>query len=380
MTVGRDPAILVVDDESAVQRLLVKSLERSGYADVKSASSVEEASNILSTSPVDLVLTDMQMPGESGLDLLEQIRGRWPDVASMMVTGRDDAELADRALDMGAYGYIIKPFKHNEVVINVGNALRRQRLEQDNAQHRDQLEEKVKERTNDLWSAVTQLEQAQEDLERSHSETIRRLAIAAEFRDEETGRHVARMSLYCELLAGSAGYDSHASASIRAASQMHDVGKIGVPDSILLKPLGLTAEEQAVMQRHAEIGHKILGGSDSPLLDLAATIAWTHHEKFDGNGYPRGLSGTEIPIEGRIAAICDVFDALTTNRVYRRAYPVGAAVEMMKDARGEHFDPKLLDLFLEHLPEVLDIRDRHDPGGLSPAASVLGDRGWEDLR
>jgi putative two-component system response regulator len=172
----------------------------------------------------------------------------------------------------------------------------------------------------------------------------------------ETGKHIDRMSRYCALLAGKVGLESARVDLIRVASPMHDVGKIAIPDSILLKPGSLTAEERRVMERHTEIGYQILSGSRAELLQLAADLAWTHHERFDGRGYPRGLSGEEIPLEGRIAAVADVFDALTTDRVYRKALPLEEAVGMMQGERAKHFDPDILDLFVDSLEDVEAIR------------------------
>jgi putative two-component system response regulator len=193
----------------------------------------------------------------------------------------------------------------------------------------------------------------------SQRRTVERLARAAEFRDEETANHTERVSRYCGLLAAQSGLDDRRSELIAAASMMHDIGKLGIPDSILRKPGALNIHERLHMQRHAEYGRRILAGEADPLLDLAAAIAWTHHERWDGGGYPRRLGGTEIPLEGRIVAIGDVFDALTSNRVYRPAMSVDHAVALMRASRGTHFDPQLLDLFIDAMPEVLDIRRRH---------------------
>jgi PAS domain S-box-containing protein len=206
-----------------------------------------------------------------------------------------------------------------------------------------------------LMYDVTVEKEAQESLRRSHEETVRRLARAAEFRHDETGAHIERMSRYCELIAGRVGFDPEHCEQFRIASPMHDVGKIGISDAELRKAGPLNAEERAEVERHADIGYRILAGSGAELLDLAATIAWTHHERFDGEGYPRGLEGEAIPLPGRIAAVADVFDALTTDRVYRPAYPYPEAVEMMQAERGAHFDPRVLDAFLSADAEVREI-------------------------
>ena len=351
--------ILIVDDEATVARQLQRILTAHDYLCL-TASSADQARKQLADRHVDLILCDVNMPGESGLDLLEETARIYPETATVLVTGMDDTELAERALAMGAYGYVIKPFEANEIIIDVSNALRRRTLEIENKRHRERLESRVEERTAELWSAIRRLEHADKDLRKSREETVRRLSLAAEFRDDETAQHVNRMSLYCELIFRRRAEDYDKCELMRTASAMHDVGKIGIPDRILLKAGPLTDEEFEVMRSHASIGHRILDGSDSDLLVVAAGIALTHHEWWDGSGYPRGLKGTDIPLEGRVAAIADVFDALTSDRVYRKGYSFGEAVEIMSKERGTHFDPELLDLFLDSLDEVIQISVRRE--------------------
>ncbi len=348
-------SILIVDDEPAVCRHLSRLLTGRNYA-CSTASSAAEARTLLEADHFDLVLCDVKMPGESGIDLLDEIALTYPDTAMVMVTGLDDTELAEHALEMGAYGYVIKPFEPNEMLIDVSNALRRRTLEIENRRHREKLESMVEERTAELWTAIRRLEKAEKHLRESREDTVRRLSVAAEFRDDDTARHVNRMSLYCELLFKKLGQDYDQCELMRTASAMHDVGKIGIPDRILLKAGPLTDPEFDVMRTHASIGHRILDGSDSDLLLKAAEIALTHHEWWDGTGYPNGLNGEEIPLEGRVAAIADVFDALTSDRVYRKRFTFGEAVEMMSAEKGTHFDPQLLDLFLDSLDEVIRIQ------------------------
>jgi putative two-component system response regulator len=351
--------LIVVDDEEAVGRRLALILERNGYScDV--AAGAAQAQAALRAQNYDLLLTDTEMPGTSGLELIMQVAREHPEMATMIVTGKDETTLAHSALELGAYGCVVKPFEPNEVVINVANALRRRALEVENRHHRMRLEQMIRDRTSELWNAVARLEQAERELRLSREETIQRLSIAAELRDNETAKHIQRMSGYCELLARLAGEDAETCELIRVASQMHDVGKIGIPDHILMKPGALTPEERRIMEGHAEIGYKILGGSRSELLMAAASIAYTHHERVDGDGYPRGLTEDQIPLEGRIAAIADVFDALTSNRVYKRAYAFGKAVETMRAGRGTQFDADLLDLLLGSLDAVLEIKARHE--------------------
>jgi putative two-component system response regulator len=320
------------------------------------------------------MLCDVNMPGESGMDLVRSMLGEHPHTAAIMVTGLDSSVLANAALDMGAFGYIIKPFESNEVLIDVANALRRRRLEMENRLHREHLEDIVRTRTMALQQALEWLERSEKELRLSREETIQRLAIAAEFRDSSTAQHIHRMSHYCELLARKAGLSPERCELIRTASPMHDIGKIGTPDHVLLKPGKFTHDEFSVIARHAEIGYRILSGSDAELLKVAAVIAYTHHERFDGTGYPRGLKGDAIPIEGRIASIADAFDALTTKRVYKPAFELSHAIELMLKHRGQHFDPELLDIFLASIDDVSRIHDRYaDP-------VLLKDRVTQDVR
>jgi putative two-component system response regulator len=353
--------ILIVDDEDQIRTLLARLLTTQGY-DCLTAESPTAARKILATTPVALVLSDLNMPGESGLDFTQEVIEQYPETAVVMVTGMDDRSYADVALKHGAYGYVLKPFKPNELIINVGNALRRRTLEIESRDHLQQLERIVHDRTATLRDTIAQLESSDIELRRLREETIRRLSWAAEFRNQETGEHIVRMSLYCALLAQLARLDPERVEDIRVASPMHDVGKIGIPDQILLKPGQLTDAERKVMEGHTEMGHDILAGSGVELLDLAALMALTHHERIDGAGYPAGIAGDAIPIEGRIAAVADVFDALTSDRVYRPAFDPHEAREMMEQERGTQFDAELLDLFFGAFEDVLAIRRTADVG------------------
>ena len=349
--------VLVVDDEPQVQQLIARILERHGFR-CELAASAEEARKLLESKAnnFQLMLCDVNMPGESGLELLSSTLASHPEVAALMVTGADDPEMAESAIELGAFGYLTKPFRPNELMINIVNALHRRRLELENRAHRAMLENAVEARTAALSEAVSRLQRSEQELRTHQEETVKRLSSMAELRDLETGRHLERMSSYCALISERFDFDRERIELMRIASPMHDVGKIGIPDNILLKPSTLTPEEREVMQQHTEIGYRILSGSDAELLTLAAVLAWTHHERFDGSGYPRGLSGEEIPIEGRIAAVADVFDALTSDRIYRPAFNVEEAVSMMRDQRGAHFDPEVLDRFLNAMEKVEEIR------------------------
>lgn len=355
---GTPTRILVVDDEDAVRRTIGRILERSGY-EAATAWDPQSALAQLERGHFALVLSDVNMPQGSGIDLVRTIVARYPDTATVMCTGLDDAAIAHTAIEIGAYGYIVKPFEPNEILIAIMNALRRRELEFENRNHREHLEDMVKARTTDLWTAISGLERTQKELRVSREETMQRLSIAAEFKDQETGAHVRRMSLYCALLTERLGRDASRCEELRLASQMHDVGKIGIPDEILSKPGPLTLEEWKVMKQHPAIGHRILSNSTSGVLNLAAAIALTHHERLDGTGYPQGLVEDEIPFAGKIAAVADVFDALTTDRIYRKAFSLEESLEMMREGRGDHFDPKILDCFLHSMDRVLGIKELH---------------------
>jgi len=352
------PELLIVDDDEALRRWEERVICERGYS-CDSAGDADDARGHLLRSVYQLVLLDVNMPGETGMELLNHIRSNHPAVAVVMLTGEDDLKLAMTAIEQGAYGYMVKPVGSGELLINVANALHRRRRELENRRLVQRLRATVDERSHELDEALQDLELSETKVWVSQAETIFRLARLVEFRDEETGHHLHRMSSYCELLGRRMGFSEERCELVRLASQLHDVGKVAIPDSILLKRGKLTTEEFEVIKGHAEIGFQMLGGSASEVVQLGALIARTHHERWDGGGYPRGLAGEEIPIEGRIAAVADVFDALTSDRVYRSALPLKSAIEMMQDERSCHFDPELLRMFLAARPEIEAIRQAY---------------------
>jgi cyclic di-GMP phosphodiesterase len=352
------PELLIADDEDALRRWEERVMREQGYS-CEGAGDAAAVRERLSEDSYQLALLDVNMPGESGIELLGHIRRAHPEVAVLMVTGEDSTELAMHAIEQGAYGYLIKPVAAGELLINVANALHRRRAELQNSRLLARLKDTVNERSHELEEALQDLELSETKVRVSQAETIFRLARMVEFRDEETGHHLHRMSSYCQILARKSGFTEHHCELIRLASQLHDVGKVAVPDSILLKPGKLAPEEFEIIKNHAETGFQMLSGSTSEVVQLGALIARTHHERWDGSGYPRGLAGEDIPPEGRIAAVADVFDALTSDRVYRSALPATSAIELMRSERGSHFDPQLLDLFIEALGEVEAIRQAY---------------------
>lgn len=340
---GAVSKILLVDDEPFICELLSRWLTSDGY-ECSSAHNGEDALKALGDDSFQLIVSDIMMPGMSGIDLLTIVRKLFPDVAVIMATAVDDRKTGIMTLEIGAYGYIIKPFDRNEISINVANALERRRLTLVSREYEHELEKKVMERT-------TQIREREEEI-------ILRLLSATGFRDDETGAHVKRIGLYSAIIAKALGWPSDRVEMIRLAAPMHDVGKIGIPDRVLLKPGRLTPEEFEIMKQHAEIGASILSGSTVPLLQMAQEIAWGHHERHDGSGYPRGLSGHTVPPSAAICAVVDVYDALVNNRVYRPALPENEALSIMIAGSGEHYGPEYFDCFLSVLPELRRIRDQ----------------------
>jgi putative two-component system response regulator len=350
--------LLIVDDEAQARRPLRRTLERAGHQ-VLEASNVAEAQAVLDAEPVELVLCDVNMPGGSGLELVRSIVARGSEIAVVMLTGVDDPAVADESLTIGAYGYLVKPVGGNEALINVSSNLRRRELELARRQYVEELESKILNRTAALRDALDELELGRAAVLDAEREAVERLVTALSIRSEETGAHIQRVGRFSVLLAGLAGVAPWSEDEIRMAAMLHDVGKIGIPDSILLKPGPLDPEERAVIERHAVLGNRLLADGRSAVLVLGAQIALSHHEHWDGSGYPNGLSEDQIPIAGRIVSIADVFDALTSDRVYRRAMPVPDAVEFMRARRGRQFDPDLLDMFLGSTDQLEVIRAEH---------------------
>lgn len=354
--------ILIVDDEPANVALLERILSKAGYTNLRTTSDPREGLKLWQEFQPDLLLLDLTMPHVDGFAFMRGVQeSAWLATAGyvpiLVLTADVTARTRDRALGSGAKDFLTKPFDTTEVRLRIKNLLETRSLHVSLSEVNHLLEDRVRERTRALADSLNELSTAHTDLRMSRQETIERLSIAAEFRDDDTGQHIHRMSRYAAILARTVAHDEERCSLIQMATQMHDVGKIGIPDRVLLKPRKLSPEEREIMERHAQIGHDILAGSEAELLQLAATIALTHHERFDGTGYPNGLSGEAIPLEGRIAAIADVFDALTNDRVYRRAFPLMKALDIMKEGKGSHFDPTLLDLFFDALPDILAVKD-----------------------
>jgi len=338
--------ILIVDDESVNLKLLDKMLSAQGYSNLVLVQDSRQVLEIYRQTRTDLILLDINMPHLDGFEVMEQLKALndplFPPV--VILTAQHGQDFLLRALNSGARDFITKPFYCNELLARVRNMLDAQLMHRMLHDQKAVLDEMVQTRTAEL--------------RRTRLQVVQQLGRAAEYRDNETGNHILRMSHISALLAKSIGWNEADCELMLHASPMHDIGKIGIPDHILLKPDKLEPEEWEIMKSHAVIGANILEGDDSDLMKCAGEIALTHHEKWDGSGYPYGLSGEAIPLTGRIAALADVFDALTSARPYKKAWTLEAAVDLIKENRGIHFDPELVAVFLEQLPEILKIRDQ----------------------
>jgi putative two-component system response regulator len=349
------PRVLVVDDVPELRSWNRRILESNGYRCTEAADA-ESARAALRDSGFELALLDVNLPGESGIDLLRHLRIEHPQVAALMVTGEDDLALATLAIELGAYGYLVKPVRAGELTINVVNVLHRRRREESLRRRVERLQGGSERRQVGAMRDAIAAAEHEPLVEALQDEAIRRLVRLAEVRDDETGKHMVRMGRYCELIALQLGLPEDWAQRLGLASELHDIGKVAIPDSILLKPGRLTEAEFEVMKTHSEIGHGLLCDADADVMRLAASVALSHHERWDGCGYPRAIAGAAIPIEGRIAAVADVFDALTNDRVYRPALPVRLAVATMEQSRESHLDAAILDAMHGAFEEIERVR------------------------
>jgi putative two-component system response regulator len=336
--------ILAVDDEESNLLLLRQILERDGYTSVETTTEPSRVPGMFADSHPRLVLLDLHMPQMDGFELMERLNtttGERRSIAFLVLTADATEETKRRALSMGARDFLTKPLDRIELLLRVRNLLQVEELQDRLFAQNADLEDEVAERTRDL--------------EQARLEILERLALAAEYRDDDTQEHAWRIGRTCVLLAIGLGLPHREVDLIRRAAPLHDIGKVGIPDAILLKPGRLTAEEFETIKTHTTIGAEILSRSRSPLLVMAEEIALAHHERWDGRGYPFGLEREQIPVPGRIVAVADVFDALTHERPYKRAWPVREALAEILQQAGRQFDPEVVQAFsrLEH-PTLLE--------------------------
>ena len=351
--------ILIVDDDPDVRRVHAKLVQGIGHEAETAADGFEALAKLV--LGIDLVLLDLQMPSMDGFEVARRIRAM-PEYAMLpiiMVTGRDGSGEHRTAMEVGVNDFISKPINAEELALRSRWLLELKhaydRLNKENVE----LDHLVRRRTDELREALEEMSETKRRIYDAHLDTIRRLTIASELKDEDTAGHIERIGRYAEVLAENADLPPNTVETIRHAAPMHDVGKLGVPDAILLKPGKLNGEEWVAMQAHASLGAELLAGSDSPVIRMGERIARCHHERWDGTGYPDGLAGEDIPLEARICAVVDFFDATTMDRPYRRALPVAHVLDLMSEGSGTHFDPGILDVFFKCLPGIMDVRADH---------------------
>ena len=328
--------ILTVDDEATIRTLMVEMLSGRGF-EARSCSSAEEALELMQRESFDLVISDLHMPTMSGVELLEEVKKKHPRVAFLMATGVADVRVGIEAMQKGASDYLVKPIGLNTLASSVERALKLKRMEIELEKYRRNLESMVEQRTRQLRAAMRRIEH-------TYDETLEALGAALDLRDTETAGHSHRVTRYCLELAERCGCIPDQMKQIRRGAYLHDIGKIGIPDSILLKEGKLDPEETAVMQSHVRIGYDVV--CRIAFLAGAAEIVLTHQERWDGTGYPQGLAGQEIPVGARIFAIADTLDAMTSDRPYRRALELSAAREEISREAGRQFDPEIVRVFL----------------------------------
>ena len=353
-------SILIVDEDVAMRETISRWFRDAG-CHCAEAGDARGALDHLRRHDVDLVTLSATLPEGSGLDLLAEVKEQWPDIEVIALTPTDSSATGIEAMSRGAYVYVSRPVDRDGLVLQTQKALERRKLILQTRRHTRTLEEKVREQMNAIH--------------RAHEETILRLVNASRYRDEETGAHIKRTGLYCEVFAEALGWPAEQVANIRMAAPMHDLGKIGIPDAILRKPGKLTADEFQVMKTHTLIGAKMLEGSESGILHMAREIALCHHERWDGLGYPRGRKELAIPEPARILTLVDVYDALTHRRVYHEAMSEEEALATMTEERGRHFDSFLFGVFTALVPEMRRIAranpDEHVDQDLGPMPHPL---------
>jgi len=340
----KNARILIVDDEQINVELLRRLLERAGFSRIESTNDSREAVDLYLNFRPDLIVLDLHMPHRDGLEVLDELNAiaEASYLPILMLTGDDTQEAKREALSRGAKDFLNKPFHSDEVLLRIGTLLETRFLYLQIQSQNQMLEAKVRDRTRELEAAQIEI--------------IERLARAAEFRDDHSGQHTERVGQMAALIAKQIGLPDTQVYLIRRAAPLHDVGKIGIPDSVLLKPGKLTTDEFAIVKTHTAIGARILSGSSFTILRLAEEIAFNHHERWDGTGYV-GIAGAAVPLAGRICAIADVFDALTQTRPYKAAWTVTEAVSEIERQRGRQFDPTLVDAFLR----IIEQRERQAP-------------------
>jgi len=338
--------ILAIDDNILNIQILKKILGNAGFINLTTTTDPTKALSLYKELQPDLILLDLNMPNMDGFAVMFQLSILNPeDYLPILILTAEEESIRFKALQSGAKDFLHKPYQPMDVLLKSKNIIEVRLLYNQIRNHNADLEQQVNDRIKEIRD--------------SRLDVIQRLAVAAELRDAGTGRHIYRMSRYCQLLALAVGFTKEQGELLLTTSPLHDIGKIAIPDSILLKPAALEPHEFEIIKTHTTLGAKMLSGSDSVFLKMAEMIALTHHEKWDGTGYPRKIKGEEIPLIGRICAVADVFDALSSARPYKQAWTFERTLEELRNLRGTHFDPQLVDAFLSISKEVKAVRDQN---------------------
>lgn len=352
----RKHRVLIVDDVEVNRNVLSQMIQSLGHEAEIACDGFEAIEKL--KNDIDLVLLDVMMPGMDGYETTRLLRRNkdYCDIPVIIVTNLVSKADRLRAVEAGANDFIGKPVDRIELRVRMASLLKMKEAQDTIKRHKAVLEETVQHRTAALREALQAMTLAQQEAQEAHLETVRRLAIAAEYRDDDTGAHIMRVTFYTSLIVRAIKMPAEEAEIVQHASAMHDMGKIAIPDGILLKPGKLNEDEWSIMRKHPLIGARILSGSQSKLLKAAEIIASSHHEKWDGSGYPHGLTGRDIPLYGRICAVADVFDALISERPYKLPFEIERAFQILRDGSGKHFDPAMVNAFMSNTGEIVEFQ------------------------
>jgi len=358
INISKNLKIMIVEDDEETICYLTNFLECI-FEDIIIAHDGIEALKIYKNKHIDLIITDINMPKMNGIELIENIRKLDNKLSIIILSSHNESNFLLKGIELGVNGYILKPLNIDALIQTLHNAIETINLRIEVDIQKEQLKNINNDLEQEMVRRISEIYTLNEEIKETQKEVVLTMGQIGECRSKETGNHVKRVSLYSELFARYSGMDEIEIGYIKEASPMHDIGKIAIPDSILNKPSRLTSEEMEIMKTHAKLGYDMLKHSKRDLLKVAATVAYEHHERFDGTGYPRALKGKKISIYGRITAIADVFDALGSSRIYKDAWSDERILELFKNEREKHFDPELVDIFFKHKEEFFLIRDSY---------------------
>ena len=348
--------ILLVEDNFEARQQASKLL-KNFFEYITPAVDGQDGLKKFKSKKFDIIITDINMPNMDGIEMINRIRELDDEVPIIVLSAYDNSEYLMKTINLGVDAYIIKPLVLELFINAIKKVIKKVKLMYDNNSYKEELENMNSLLESQITQRIQEIVALNKEIKETQKEVLLTIGTIGEMRSKETGDHVKRVAQYSKLLALHYGLSEEEAEMIKEASPMHDIGKVGIPDAILNKPAKFTDEEYEIMKQHSQLGYDMLKNSHRPILKLAATIAHQHHERYDGTGYPQGLKGEEIDISGRITALADVFDALGSSRVYKPAWSDEDIFKLIKEQRGKHFDPKLVDIFFENIDKFLEIRD-----------------------